>query len=112
MTIDSLHDVFDSAKRIMKWLASTARAIATGHLKDPGSGNTKDPSAADVVHWTTPLGLPAMQHYRMGVSSPSLAVSCMPRWHIMKGDEVNSAARDIATWLAEQNFKDACACWR
>ena len=96
MTIDSLHDVFDSAKRIMKWLASTARAIASGHLKDPGSGNTKDPSAADVVHWTTPLGLPAMQHYRMGVSCPCLPVSCM-LWHIERGREINNVASDNAT---------------
>ena len=75
VTINSLHDVFDSAKGIMSWLAQAARAIASGHLKDPGSGNIKDKSKADVVHWTTPLGLPAMQHYRTGVSSsPSLCL--------------------------------------
>ena len=69
VTINSLHDVFDSAKGIMAWLARAARAIASGHLKDPASGNIKDRAKADVVHWTTPLGLPAMQHYRTGVSS-------------------------------------------
>eukprot|EP00873_Tetraselmis_striata_P001229 jgi/Tetstr1/421493/TSEL_012441.t1 len=49
MTMDKLHEMFQSAKYIMNWLADCARAVAA----------SKQP-----VAWTTPMGLPVVQPYR------------------------------------------------
>ena len=74
ITIASLHNVFDSARGIMRWLSGAARAISTGHAKDMSMGSLNVTEIADVVRWTTPLGLPAEQHYRTFVSPPVFAL--------------------------------------
>mmetsp|Transcript_38411 Transcript_38411/g.108557 ORF Transcript_38411/g.108557 Transcript_38411/m.108557 type:complete len:1063 (+) Transcript_38411:418-3606(+) len=49
VTMTKLHEMFVSAKNIMNWLGSCARAVAAkGHS----------------VEWVTPLGLPVVQPYR------------------------------------------------
>lgn len=49
VTLDCLHEMFQSAKHIMQWLSECARLIA---------------KEGRVVTWTTPLGLPVVQPYR------------------------------------------------
>ena len=49
VTLDSLLEMFSSAKHIMQWLSECARLIA---------------KEGRVVSWTTPLGLPVVQPYR------------------------------------------------
>lgn len=49
VTLDCLHEMFQSAKHIMQWLSECARLIA---------------KEGRVVAWTTPLGLPVVQPYR------------------------------------------------
>lgn len=49
VTLDCLHEMFQSAKHIMQWLSECARVIAK-------QGRS--------VGWTTPLGLPVVQPYR------------------------------------------------
>ncbi len=49
VTLDSLLEMFSSAKHIMQWLSECARLIA---------------KEGSVVSWTTPLGLPVVQPYR------------------------------------------------
>ncbi|DBB17271.1 TPA: hypothetical protein ACH3X3_014319 [Trebouxia sp. C0006] len=49
VTLDCLHQMFDSAKDIMQWLSLCARVVA---------------KADKAVQWTTPLGLPVVQPYR------------------------------------------------
>lgn len=49
VTLDCLHQMFDSAKDIMQWLSLCARVVA---------------KADKPVQWTTPLGLPVVQPYR------------------------------------------------
>ncbi|KDD74577.1 DNA-dependent RNA polymerase [Helicosporidium sp. ATCC 50920] len=48
-TLDSLHEMFSSAKHIMHWLSDCARVVAR---------------AGQSVSWVTPLGLPIVQPYR------------------------------------------------
>lgn len=57
MTLDSLLDMFRSAKDIMGWLADCASVVA---------GEDKP------VKWATPLGLPVIQPYRCGLSGQPL----------------------------------------
>lgn len=52
VTLDCLHQMFDSAKDIMQWLSLCARVVA---------------KADKPVQWTTPLGLPVVQPYRKKV---------------------------------------------
>ncbi len=52
VTLDCLHQMFDSAKDIMQWLSLCARVVA---------------KADKAVQWTTPLGLPVVQPYRKKV---------------------------------------------
>lgn len=49
VTLDCLHEMFQSAKHIMQWLSECARMVA----KEGKS-----------MEWTTPLGLPVVQPYR------------------------------------------------
>lgn len=49
VTLDCLHEMFQSAKHIMQWLSECARLIAKQNR---------------AVGWTTPLGLPVLQPYR------------------------------------------------
>lgn len=52
VTLNCLHQMFDSAKDIMQWLSLCAQIVA---------------KANKPVHWTTPLGLPVVQPYRKQV---------------------------------------------
>jgi DNA-directed RNA polymerase len=56
VTLDCLHQMFDSAKDIMQWLSLCARVVA---------------KADKPVQWTTPLGLPVVQPYRKKVNQHS-----------------------------------------
>ncbi|KAL4525788.1 hypothetical protein Ndes2526B_g09281 [Nannochloris sp. 'desiccata'] len=49
VTLDCLHEMFQSAKHIMQWLSECARLIARENRS---------------VGWTTPMGLPVIQPYR------------------------------------------------
>jgi DNA-directed RNA polymerase len=49
VTMDKLHEMFQSAKYIMNWLADCARAVAADDKP---------------MAWTTPMGLPVVQPYR------------------------------------------------
>lgn len=49
VTLDCLHEMFQSAKYIMQWLTECARLVAKENR---------------AVAWTTPLGLPVIQPYR------------------------------------------------
>lgn len=49
VTLESLHEMFQSAKHIMQWLSECARVVAKENRS---------------VGWTTPLGLPVIQPYR------------------------------------------------
>ncbi len=58
VTLDCLHQMFDSAKDIMQWLSLCARVVA---------------KADKPVQWTTPLGLPVVQPYRKKVSTAAIS---------------------------------------
>ena len=53
ITLEGLGEKFENAVAIMAWLAKCAKAVAAeGHC----------------VQWTTPMGLPVIQPYRVKVS--------------------------------------------
>ena len=50
VTFEAMHTMFKSAKDIMHWLSTCAKVVTS-------SGNA--------LEWTTPLGLPVCQPYRL-----------------------------------------------
>lgn len=63
-TFESIGDLFEGATALQKWLSHVARLVS-GSVPEHRLNGSKKVSRMTTMAWTTPLGLPVVQPYRV-----------------------------------------------